>query len=948
MSALSSGLGAVGDLTKIGFGTALGFGLAGPEGSRGTNISNSIFDAIENTAGMTKYDLIGMAGNMMLEDNSFMMKKFPKLNKLYSGPQDALGFIDMADPYNYNQVPSRGDMSAQAKQLFAAVEGGRRTALDDIFKQTYGDTPPEGCLGTYPDKCPNLVQQWCDLDKAKLTDIKANTNNYVWCIAKNDIIKKSECTAGPTSPITPEQVQKWGTDADARCKLLQDNKDNLVWCNDKQAVTLASRCSGETRPINCPVPKDTKIQSCKQYKALETQFAQDIPRYYTIKNFRAADFDADGCTFIDPANFKEEITGPDGTNPLIPYQFMLNKGDCPSEYMTYYQDYYVKNHPDTQVLDCNFYDGYMNMKVYNDSGYQTVEFTNDLALATTECSYDDKDGKYYKNKYRIVKQFPQNGGKECPEGTADDGTLAERELCPSEDCTFKPSTTNTDDQGWYFKTSSGTKKPGWSNCFQADYCNTFHDTTPLTATEKITYLTKCTNPTDCSQSTDPNCTEYPEECSPLQYRLKNNALSATDQTYYTTNCQTGPVISESYNSLTRERTVVRGPIGDQCKLMDFQAKNHDKITLNEEDNFYYTLFSCNQTKADGSYDDEQWYQYRQRDVDKPAKYGGQCDNYQVRNQYNSDSECKPKDCVYKPWSEPGECGLYDKETMDRYNLPEGWYSLQTRDVLTQGDYGGTECSDQDIEYVKFTTCPAKNCVLEENWNTTECYIDSSDGMYKRMKYKSVLQDAENGGTCEGPQLVIEPCDQQPQECKVSPTWSSWSNCDLAEDGYTYVRYRKKDLLQIPSAGQQCSDLIEREVCSPQNCQVGAWKDWGSCVSDGSGSYKQTRTRSITQQPAYGGNSCPLTSETRPCQPSTFSNVLTTFTNLFSSTPTSSPTPTISINTTSSSPDSSLNYQQISQQGTKASSSSQLPSSATNQPPPSSMLNDLGKAFRSLF
>ena len=936
---LSRGASLVGEvgLGNIGVASALGFSMFGDEGTRGKNIADKVFDSIEGSSGMTKYDLIGMIGNMALEDNKLLMKKFPKLSKAYSAVQDPAGWIDMADPYNFNQVPARGDLSAQAKLLFGAVEGGRLNALDGIFTQTYGkDILPKGCLGYYPDKCPDLVNQWCDLDKTKWTDMSANKDKYVWCTAKNDITLLGECKEGPTGPIA-DHLTKWKTDADEKCKLLSDNPSKLVWCDSKDAVTLHERCPGSTGPISCPIPKDTSKRSCTQYKALETRFANDIPRYYNIKKFRPSDFDCDGCMYLDGSNFKEPIDPV--KNPLIPYQFMLNQGDCPSEYRDYYNDYYIKHHPDTQVLNCSFFDGYLDMKTYAETG--ETKFTTDFSRATTECSYDDTDKKYYKLRYKIVKQPAQNGGKECPAGTVD-GTLIEKELCPSQDCTF--DSTSSWYHEYYNDQNELTRGEGWSNCFQDSNCKVFHDSSPLTVSDKLTFLTSCVTPTDCSESTDPNCREFPEECKALQYRLKNNSLSSDNSNYFITNCTTGPIVSDSYNPITRVRTTVRGPISDDCKILEYQKNNSNKKTLNSEDEFYYNLFSCDQKKEDGSFDLEQWYQYRQRTEIEPAKYGGQCDNYQVRNQYNQESQCKPADCKYTEWTSPSECGLYDTETMTPYSLPEGWYSLQTREATEQGAYGGIQCSEKDTDYVKFTSCPTKDCVLDTEWKTSDCYIDSADGVYKKMKFKSVIEPPQNGGICNGPEIGFELCPQN--ECKVSPDWSSWSNCELGPDGNTFVRYRQKELLELPSGNQNCAPLIQQEVCNSQNCTVSVWSNWGTCASNGNGGYSQTRTRRITQQPRFGGTSCPSTIETRVCQPETLvGNISNAWNSLFSSSVSNtSSTPIVQV--TPNSKDISGNYQQYSQQGTQATATT-IPQTKTSLPP-SSMLNDLGKALRSLF
>jgi hypothetical protein len=104
-------------------------------------------------------------------------------------------------------------------------------------------------------------------------------------------------------------------------------------------------------------------------------------------------------------------------------------------------------------------------------------------------------------------------------------------------------------------------------------------------------------------------------------------------------------------------------------------------------------------------------------------------------------------------------------------------------------------------------------------------------------------------------------------CEVS-AWSGWGACSKSCGGGEQVRSRTITR-QPTNGGASCPVLSESQPCNtqacinPVNCEVSAWTDWGAC-SKSCGSGEQTRTRTLTKQPANGGSACPVLSESQPC------------------------------------------------------------------------------------
>ncbi len=123
--------------------------------------------------------------------------------------------------------------------------------------------------------------------------------------------------------------------------------------------------------------------------------------------------------------------------------------------------------------------------------------------------------------------------------------------------------------------------------------------------------------------------------------------------------------------------------------------------------------------------------------------------------------------------------------------------------------------------------------------------------------------------CDG---VDNNCDTQVDEnnvcqtaqCQVSE-WGPFSDC--SEKGWcggTKTRTRS-----ILVGGANCPALTETVACQvcPVHCQTTEWSTWSPCSATCGGG-TQTRTRTITVQPANGGVACPSLTESRQCNTQT--------------------------------------------------------------------------------
>lgn len=156
------------------------------------------------------------------------------------------------------------------------------------------------------------------------------------------------------------------------------------------------------------------------------------------------------------------------------------------------------------------------------------------------------------------------------------------------------------------------------------------------------------------------------------------------------------------------------------------------------------------------------------------------------------------------------------------------------------------------------------------------------------------------GSCISEEDLSRAMSKMKQDCEVG-NWSQWSTCNKTCGGGTQMRSRNV-VRPAKNGGAECGALSESQACNveacpsppqqqsqpqpppqqqsqpsqpqvvqqpqqsqpaPNGCQVSDWSAWGACDKTCGGG-KQTRTRTVKQQPGNGGKACASLEESQAC------------------------------------------------------------------------------------
>jgi len=216
------------------------------------------------------------------------------------------------------------------------------------------------------------------------------------------------------------------------------------------------------------------------------------------------------------------------------------------------------------------------------------------------------------------------------------------------------------------------------------------------------------------------------------------------------------------------------------------------------------------------------------------------------------------DCQWADWADWSVCQF----------TCGGGISVRDRAVKRMAQGSGKSCDNNDREERDCTkaSCPV-DCEWEDWADWTEC--SKSCGDAERFAERGSRAAEFGGRLCSGSSQKTEAChlDDCPVDCKWSD-WSDWGGCSKTCNGGKESRSREST--PGNSQGKPCTgEALNTRTCGenicPTDCVVGDWLAWEPCsVSCGSGTAE--RKRSIKQQPAYGGEECPASVESKPCSP----------------------------------------------------------------------------------
>ncbi len=188
-----------------------------------------------------------------------------------------------------------------------------------------------------------------------------------------------------------------------------------------------------------------------------------------------------------------------------------------------------------------------------------------------------------------------------------------------------------------------------------------------------------------------------------------------------------------------------------------------------------------------------------------------------------------------------------------------------RAVVTPAAHGGAACpAFSETQACNTQLCPV-DCKVSGWSSWSACSVTCGGGVTRQTR--TVTRPAANGGLSCPSLTQQQSCNTQPcpVNCVVSG-WSAWGVCSATCGGGSRS-HRRSVITAAAHGGVACPALSESQACNTQpcavNCEVSGWSSWSAC-SKACGGGSQTQTRSVVRNVAFGGNACPVLSQTQPC------------------------------------------------------------------------------------
>ncbi|XP_056015238.1 SCO-spondin-like [Ostrea edulis] len=212
----------------------------------------------------------------------------------------------------------------------------------------------------------------------------------------------------------------------------------------------------------------------------------------------------------------------------------------------------------------------------------------------------------------------------------------------------------------------------------------------------------------------------------------------------------------------------------------------------------------------------------------------------------------PTDGNWTPWSGYGVCSV----------TCGGGKQERSRSCTNPAPKdGGDKCPGSSVSS---RSCNTNRCPVNGGWSEwlsfDDCTATCGGGQQKIYRSCSNPSPEYGGKSCTGDSTSVLSCNTR--KCPTDGNWGSWSSygdCSVTCGGGKRERSRSCTNPAPKDGGEDCpGSSVSSQTCNTNGCPVdggwSAWSEYDSCtVTCGGG--QQTRYRSCSNPPAYGGNLC---------------------------------------------------------------------------------------------